>query len=338
MAPAAPDTAPYPLYNTTFTLHRLSPLHHLSALTPASLRTHASQLRDLLAGDVLRGVRVGLSSTSTSDPDSALARVGSLRAVLCTPLGTPDEWAAAAARSPDREDDDIARGGRGILVEVVYEKASYSAILLRDGGAAEKEEAPGFTSYPLLLTRMPAALRATLVGFLAATFDARAAPLRIPSARLVRALETFLGDIAAGDEGAMLRGVARDVVLTFSFAGGVDADDAETALRGIDVTVPRDDVGPMLVRGRQLVAGEGEGEGPFMAALGRYVEAHLGLEAGREEVRVVKVACGAWVLGGEGKVKVFQPKGEEEGGKVWRGACEKLVEGLVGWAGRREVG
>jgi hypothetical protein len=98
---------------------------------------------------------------------------------------------------------------------------------------------------------------------------------------------------------------------------------------GVDVVVGREDVGGMVGRG-------GKGEGGFMKALGRYVKAHLGLEMGREEVRVVKVACGAWVLGGEGKVKVFEPRGEEGGVEVWRGACEKLVEGLVGWAGRRE--
>ena len=68
----------HPLYSTTYTLHRLSPLYtgSRSALTNDSLAQYARSFRDILAGEVLRGVRVGLGY----DGD-ALARAGGLQTV-----------------------------------------------------------------------------------------------------------------------------------------------------------------------------------------------------------------------------------------------------------------
>src|SRR6187402_2061806 len=88
MAPEDP-TQIYPLYNTTFSLHRLSPLYTGSnvPLNNTTLRQHAKRFRDLLAGEVLRGVRVGLGPE-----DDTLARVGALQTVTWRLLSEEEAW------------------------------------------------------------------------------------------------------------------------------------------------------------------------------------------------------------------------------------------------------
>jgi len=47
-----------------------------------------------------------------------------------------------------------------------------------------------------------------------------------------------------------------------------------------------------------------------MTALRRYVDGHLALDMRHERVRIVKVACAGFVLGGaEGRLKVLAPPG-----------------------------
>ncbi|KFX96834.1 hypothetical protein V490_03110, partial [Pseudogymnoascus sp. VKM F-3557] len=82
MPTPAPQPPIYPLYNTTYTLHRLSPL---SSLLPSTLPTHARALHDILAGSTLRGVRIGLATE-----DLALSRAGALKSVSMRPLRSPD--------------------------------------------------------------------------------------------------------------------------------------------------------------------------------------------------------------------------------------------------------
>lgn len=65
------------LFNTTFSTHRISPLHLGSrSLDDDRLATLAHRLRDTLVGDVVRGVEVGLGGE-----DSAMGRAGSLEQV-----------------------------------------------------------------------------------------------------------------------------------------------------------------------------------------------------------------------------------------------------------------
>lgn len=79
MSSIADENDPHPLYNTAYNLHRLSPLYtgSYSPFTSSQLEKYARSLRDILAGEVLRGVRVGLAD----DDDSTLARVGGLQSV-----------------------------------------------------------------------------------------------------------------------------------------------------------------------------------------------------------------------------------------------------------------
>ncbi|KAK3399596.1 kinetochore complex Sim4 subunit Fta1-domain-containing protein [Sordaria brevicollis] len=75
---------------------------------------------------------------------------------------------------------------------------------------------------------------------------------------------------------------------------------------------------------------------PFTEALAHYVSKHLGLNLFHPGVRVTKIACGGFVMS-EGRVKVFTPGRQGEGGKEGRRRKRvgvwKLVEGLVRKAG-----
>lgn len=66
-----------PFFNTTFSTHRVSPLYiGAEALNRERLSTLSKTLRDLLVGDVVRGVEVGLDGE-----DSVMARAGALEAI-----------------------------------------------------------------------------------------------------------------------------------------------------------------------------------------------------------------------------------------------------------------
>jgi hypothetical protein len=326
----------YPLYNTTFTLHRLSPLYHGDdLLTPDSLRTHASRFRDLLAGDTLRGVRVGLT-----EDENVLARVGSLKSVVFKFLGNEDEWLDEL--DVEANPGGVGEGGdltyeesRGIVVEVAYEKIVYSAILLRPSVEAGGEIFSGFSRFPVLMSRMPGSLRQTFIGFLSTTFDCHASVLRLPTKYLVATLEKYLADISLGSDAQAaiaLEKLAKDVLVTFSFSG----IDDNGALKAIDLTISRNDLRDMLQQGQSLITGQSSQDKrqPFMAALAHYAKGHMALDITHPSVSIAKVACGAFVLGAEGKLKIFQPPVPEDDGNAGaRDAVDGLVEDLVGFAG-----
>jgi hypothetical protein len=157
MAPEDPSQV-YPLYNTTFSLHRLSPLHTGSnePLSNSRLRGLARQFRDILAGEVLRGVRVGLGQE-----DDALARVGALQTVTWRLLPEEETWSAEDETQLANDDTTMSLAVcRGMIVTVTYEKMSYKAILLRDergdypdaSMVTVREETDGFQHFPLLLS------------------------------------------------------------------------------------------------------------------------------------------------------------------------------------------
>lgn len=145
------------------------------------------------------------------------------------------------------------------------------------GGPDEKD--PAFLHLPLLLLRMPAPLKAAVIDFLSRTFDCRVSSLSLGTRSLVRALETWTGEL--GPETSA--NTAKDVVLTLGFypptvmqcrrrmrqgprhrqpdmaqvkqAGG-DEDDAPEALettsglKSIDVIVPSADLLRFITAGR----------------------------------------------------------------------------------------
>lgn len=127
---------------------------------------------------------------------------------------------------------------RGLQISLQYEHAECAALLLpsiRDAASSEDvaadhapsapdtllnlgvgrpdEKDPAFLHLPLLLLRMPAPLKAAIIGFLSRTFDCRVSSLSLGTRSLVRALETWTGEL--GPETNV--NSAKDVVLTLGF-------------------------------------------------------------------------------------------------------------------------
>ncbi|KAI1362023.1 kinetochore complex Sim4 subunit Fta1-domain-containing protein [Xylaria arbuscula] len=133
-----------------------------------------------------------------------------------------------------------------LCLELEYEKASFNALLLpsldnrenQDGNGTQDEDrsqplwtrhdAKGkatedrdedtdsaFARYPLLLTRMPAPLKAVLVDFLSSTFDCRISHLHLGTRTLVRSWERWIEESGAGTGGSKMPD--KDVALTLGF-------------------------------------------------------------------------------------------------------------------------
>lgn len=155
------DDHPLPtLFNTTFALYRVSPLYlGPERLNKARLQTLSKRLRDTLVGDVVRGVQVGL--TSSSSEDATLGRAGVLESVdwrwvpvsKLLPRHTKGSRQAARRRrrqqregsaelgsreedldegeNPESEDDqDRNADARALSVELRYENNTFAACLL----------------------------------------------------------------------------------------------------------------------------------------------------------------------------------------------------------------
>ncbi|ROT36124.1 hypothetical protein SODALDRAFT_337265 [Sodiomyces alkalinus F11] len=139
-----PLEATPPFFDVSFSPHRASPLHiGNEPLTTPRLNTLAQQFRNLLVGDVVRGVQVGLEGGST---DPSLARAGSLEYVsirwfdvaALLARGRDDAAAAAAAaHDADRTGDTsfselrfVATRKKGLCIDIEYENILYEALLL----------------------------------------------------------------------------------------------------------------------------------------------------------------------------------------------------------------
>lgn len=256
-----------PFLNTTFSTHRLSPLHVGSQpLTQDRIHTLSYRLRDFLVGDVVRGVEVGLDRPAD---DGALSRTGALEAVaiawvtldgLIGPCPGKDQQQDGRERDHTPVGGDSGDGQAGdvsglstststgvgaspgktrcLQISLQYEHAECAALLLpsiedaaTSGDAAADhtpsapdpllnlavgrpdEQDPAFLHLPLLLLRMPAPLKGAIIGFLSRTFDCRVSSLSLGTRSLVRALETWMGEL--GPETNV--NFAKDVVLTLGF-------------------------------------------------------------------------------------------------------------------------
>ncbi|KAB8298333.1 hypothetical protein EYC80_002060 [Monilinia laxa] len=336
MAPQAGSQ--YPIYNTTFTLHRASPLYvGEKTLNDVNLQTHARRFRDILAGDVLRGVRVGLGFENDN-----LARVGALQKVAFRVFKVKSDWAVenSAGEALDVSESETTHN-RGILVEVNYEKANYSALLLRatpEGDADDsvflpRSEEAGFLRLPLILTRMPLSLRETFIQYICRTFDSRVSPLKLKANELTEAFEQYISNSVDEDATVEERQVGiQKVIKEIQISVGFDIPGGSATLKTIDIHVAREDLPRMLARGKKIT----KGEYPFMAALKSYIRAYLALDLSHEQVKIVKIACGAFVLG-EGRLKLTQPSnGEHEDGRQYQ-ATRHLINDLINIASGRGV-
>jgi hypothetical protein len=332
----APENQQYPLYNTTFSLYRISPLYTGSGLplNNATLYQYGRRLRDILAGEVLRGVRVGLGPE-----DNVLARAGALQAVTWKLLPEEEAWVAEDETELGNDDTTISLAvNRGMLITVTYEKMAYRAILLRarqEGKYDEtmdstREGGDGFQHFPLLLSKMPGPLRETFADYLSTTFDARVSALRLSSIYLTDRFEKYLADISIGEDGEVLDVAERsrslrNIIKETAVYLGFDLPDA--SLKAIDIQIAREDLPRIITKGKQI--GRTGGDNPFLGALTTYIKAHLALNMADERVRIVRIACGAFVLGGEGRVKISQPLSNADGDGPQSRATRRLVNDLI---------
>ena len=312
------DVPAYPLYNSTFTTYRASPFYHGDSelLDDQTLKIHARRLRDLLKGDTLRGVQVGLGA-----PDDGLSRSGTLEECTWDLLG--DETACKAQHRPG-EDSELDRTDlsavkvlpesvRGIHVQLHYERMTHSALLLRDP-AAEDLGIPGFTSLPLLMIRMPAALREMFLDFLSTTFDSRISTMNLRSSFLTSSLENLLRRANLKERPDNFAMIGNGIQLQLS------TPSVTPSLKNIDITIAKDDVQGFISHGKLLfsaatVPRRREADdprltiaGPFTSALSAYLSEHLALSVSNPLVTISKAVCGPLALSGDGKIKLFPPR------------------------------
>lgn len=299
----------YPLYGSTFTLYRSSPLYHGSNPLFTNLDVHARRLRETLIRDRSRGVQLPelYPGANTS---------GSLESCDWRLIGDEESWETAQEETQNGEVSEIDPSqARGIQIELRYEKARHVAMLL--GNQSQITSTPGFTSLPLFLIRMPAPLREIFVDFLATTFDVRISPMRLRPSFLTSAVEQVLDKTSAPDDedpSFSLESISKGIGIQLAFPS------AAPLLKSIDVSIPKDDIRDFLSRGRrlwqqyrtQLRANaqlshhpKSSITGPFSAALSIYLSNHISMTLDDPGVSVSKIAIGPFALSGEGKVKVL---------------------------------
>lgn len=262
-----------PFFSTTFSTHRVSSLYiGTQPLSRDRLETLTKRLRDVLVGDVVRGVEVGLDGQ-----DTVMSRAGPLEAVdmgwrslasiLAVDTLAMDGLGSrpvsrdlgsdiGAAPDPSWGDDAATRRLRRLRSKALHISLRYESVLctalllpqLEEDGALDPEDeftaqSDHFLALPLLLLRMPTPLKSVLVDFLSSTFDCRVSPLRLGTRTLITSLERWVAV-----EGRLTAGSAlKDAVLTLAFslptvAGAhKNPDEALTAdlgLRAVDVIIP----------------------------------------------------------------------------------------------------
>ncbi|GIJ87949.1 hypothetical protein Asppvi_006863 [Aspergillus pseudoviridinutans] len=319
------------LWNTSWTLHRLSPLHHGKEFqsllgNQAALRTYASRLRVHLTGDLFTSAQAPLSAAGAVD-DDVLSRTGSLRDCVWETLSAPFTEATSEKLS-------------GILVTLEYENITYKAALLaaQDGRRTSARRKQS-TQLPLLLTRFPTPLRQTFMSFLSANFDTYCSVLRLPSTFMCTALEMYIDILMGGDHEEpsdthrMFEGTIKETQLTLSFSPPV-----APALRSLNVNIPRGSF-TEFVRGSNLDAELTHRKNSVLSGLSTYLEKHLAIKLNlgdlasghhsvNQPVRLTKIACGSFVLGGEGKMKLVAPSGQassEDGAAAARESRDRLL-------------
>jgi hypothetical protein len=330
---------PRDLLNTLWAAHRLSPLHHGKEShrcilgNADALKTYATRLQDLLTGDVLRGVQVGLSASITPG-DDALAKAGALMGCQWRTIPTWSYWnEKERVRLDDGDIDDAAEQQRrpiplkdimGILITLEYEYITYkAALLVGPDGYSDDGDRKDSTYLPLLLTRMPNPLKQTFISFLSVTFDTYCSALRLPSSFLCDSLESYMASLAApknkdtqssGSSRVILETVMKETQLTLSFGPSISP-----SLRTLDVLIRRETLATFIIDGSRVTSNqrmEDKVSSPFLTSLSHYFDKHLAMKIDlnqawsrqkpeNEHLWLSKIACGAFVLGMEGRVKLI---------------------------------
>ncbi|KAJ0423682.1 kinetochore complex Sim4 subunit Fta1-domain-containing protein [Aspergillus carlsbadensis] len=363
--------SPLHLVNTSWTSHRLSPLHHgsenSSLLDRAALETYANRLRDHLTNSV-----ADAQGWRAEEDTAGVSNTGALN--RCT-------WESISSLSflnqQPVEDGDEEAQPVGILITLGYENITYKAALLANPSistsssrTSQKGKQPQrgrpkrtsstssstSTSLPLLLTRLPKALREQFIAFLSSNFDTYVSSLRFSSDVLCDLLQSYVGSLSStrggtnGEEGAdpvSIEDIIREMHLTLSFAPPI-----APSLKTLSVSLPRETIASFLRRtaGSSSAGGEDADTGKrVISGLSGYLQKHLAMELGLGAgggvtlssgyVRLTRIACAGFVITGEGRVKVVgkavQEGGDEEGTRdqrMLRGG-EALVRAVLGRAG-----
>lgn len=308
------------LYNTTFSLFRLSPLYTGSSLLLEDklLAKHAQKFQDILSGESLRGVKLG-----SENENAVLLRAGSLRKV---------NWITLYDENfSDLEVDNSERSG--MMVTILYENAEYRAIFLKDthlNDSSVDKRGDGFHQFPLLLIKMPVSLRKRFTDYLATTFDTRISSLFIGNKCLKDCFEKYIADVRSiefdndndvdgnTEKNLNLDNIVKDIVVRIGF----DLPNGSASLKAIDIQIPSEDLP------RMISMGETTGHVKIFEAIGTYLRAHLALDINNSKVRVTRISCAAFSLDAEGKLKLSQPSKLNEVSTQLR-ANQTLINTLI---------
>ncbi|KND89571.1 hypothetical protein TOPH_05661 [Tolypocladium ophioglossoides CBS 100239] len=272
----ADDEIVPPFFNTTFSTHRVSPLYiGPQGLTTARLEHLAHRLRDTLVGDVVRGIQVGLEAA-----DTPMGQVGPLRAVTIRWFHAQSILGEAAVDEDSERAWDKFSGeqGRCLWIEIRDENAAYVALLLpgfsspMDDAAAQQPawamqssnadvDKSQFAHLPLLLLRMPQALKTVIGGWLSTTFDCHVGKLTLGTKTLINVWESWIRTSGLPNKGP-------GFVLTVSFNapaterrssaasdsdGGLGEGDgsAQPGLKSLEITISPSDLRRFLRAGEE---------------------------------------------------------------------------------------
>ncbi|TKA81978.1 hypothetical protein B0A49_00473 [Cryomyces minteri] len=248
----------------------------------------------------------------------ALRNAGSLQDCTWRLLGDSASWEVEHRQGQEEDDSGVdaaqvtADNARGIHIQLHYEKSTYTAMLLRHPSTKSAWSSKEFTSFPLLLTRMPTPLRELILEYLTTTFDTHVSPMRLRSDFLSTSLEQLLGHFPSAQSTQRASSVVKAVQIQLAFPS------AAPLLKNLDITLSADDVARFVQHGERLQAANSNTQqqefasrpsvhGPFTAALSHYLHAHLALSFSHPGVRISKIACGAFALSADGKMKIFPP-------------------------------
>lgn len=268
-----PDTSVPPFFNTTYSIHRVSPLYvGDEGLSPTRLDRLSHRLRDVLVGDVVRGIQIGLEAT-----DTLAGQVGPLRTVhirwfqASTVLGH-EAGPGGLGLASEAGGDPTQR--QGLWIEVRHENAGYVAIMMPGQVASSAAKAPGWTlqpngekrpaghrgegsflDLPLLLLRMPLPLKNVICNWLSATFDCHIGKVSLGTKTLVSVWEQWLQAVGVPSK-------EPDVVLSLGFTvpiaeshedardgGGSDDASSQPGLKSVDLTILPQDLRRFVLAG-----------------------------------------------------------------------------------------
>ncbi|EMT66051.1 kinetochore complex Sim4 subunit Fta1-domain-containing protein [Fusarium oxysporum II5] len=249
------DEAVPPFFNTTFSTHRVSPMHiGKSRLTSQRLQVIASRLRDTLVGDVVRGIQLSLEAADTS-----FGQVGALKGVriewfhASTFLG--EDAAEFDLEAPRGDQSDLPDDQKqGLWISIEHENAAYAAILLPGLSDSSESRQTGdksrFLYLPLLLMRMPQQLKTVVANWLAASFDCRVSRITMGTKTILGVWESWIVNEGLNDRGI-------DFTITLAFNVSLQTSEDPTAidktqtqeetkpnpgLRSVDITISAQDL------------------------------------------------------------------------------------------------